>query len=61
MPKVNANDSPTLQVQHEVGEMPVPYSQHVLAHGEGGHCAQEVRAQDEEGFGGGGEAEECTT
>ena len=56
--KVNSNDPATLQVHHEVGQVPVPYPQHVLTHGEGGQGAQEVGAQHQEGLGGGGETEE---
>lgn len=52
--KVDANHPTTLQVHHEVGEMPVPYPEDVLAHGEGGQRAQAVGAQDEECLGRGG-------
>ncbi len=58
MPEIYPDDPPTFQVDHEVGQMPVPYPQDILAHGEGGEGAEEVGAKDEEGFRGGGQVEE---
>ena len=60
MSKINPDGSPTLQVDHKVGEMSVSDSQHIVAHTEGGVGAHKVGAQSQECFGGRGELEECT-
>lgn len=42
MAKVNTNHATTLHVHHEVREMPVADTQHVLTHGHGGQSLDEV-------------------
>ena len=42
MAKVNTDYATTLHVNHEVREMPVTNAQHILTHGHGGQCLNEV-------------------
>lgn len=45
MTKVNAHSSPTLQVNHEVGQMPIANTEHVVAHTECGMSTHKVGAE----------------
>ena len=59
--KVNAHYPSILEVHHEVGQVAVPNAQHILAAGDGGDCADEVRAECEEGLRRGSQLHECSS
>ncbi len=61
MSEVDPNHAPTLHIHHVVGEVTIPYTQHVLTHGHRGPRAQEVIAEGEKCFRGGGQGHEGTS